>query len=67
MESLRRADFLTPKEAAEMMMCSQGHVRNLVARRVLPFYRISIYVYIPKEAVEKHIRDHTFPALTQEN
>ena len=50
-----------------MMMCSQGHVRNLVARRVLPSYRISIYVYIPKEAVEKHIRDHTFPALSQEN
>lgn len=67
MKPLRRADFLTPREAAEMMMCSQVHVRDLIKKRVLPSYHVSTIVYVPKEAVEAHIEANTFPALPQQD
>ena len=66
LKPLKRADFLTPREAAEMMMCSSVHVRELIKKRYLPSYRVSNLVYVPKEAVEAFIIANTFPAIPQE-
>lgn len=66
MEKLERKNYLSPPEAAEMMMCSKIHVHNLIRARVLPVYQVGTRFYIPRKAVEAHIEAHTFPAITQE-
>lgn len=59
MEPLERKNFLSTPEAAEMMMCSALHIRNLIKDRKLPVYKVGTRSYIPKAAVEEYIKSQT--------
>ena len=59
MEPLERKNFLSTLEAAEMMMCSALHIRNLIKNRKLPVYKVGTRSYIPKVAVEEYIKSQT--------
>jgi len=59
MEPLERKNFLSTLEAAEMMMCSSLHVRNLIKNCKLPTYKVGTRSYIPKAAVEAYIKSQT--------
>ena len=67
MERLDRKDYMTPPEAAEMMMCSKLHVRKLIKERRLPVYKVGTRCYIPRNAVEQYIESKMIPALDGEN
>lgn len=66
MEKLERKNFLTPPEAADIMMCSKLHVRTLIKERKLPVYQVGTRSYIPRNAIEAYIEAHTFPAVERE-
>lgn len=60
---LEREQYLTPPEAAAMMMCSALHVRKLIRGQKLPTYKVGTRSYIPRDAVEAYIQEHIFPVL----
>ena len=63
---MERKDFVTPPEAAEMLMCSTLHIRTLLEKRRLPFYKVGNRTYIPRAAVEAYIEANTIPALVSD-
>ncbi len=56
---MKRSDYYTPPEAAEAMMCSALHVRQLILTGKLPAYSVGNRRYIPKTAVEEMIKQNT--------
>lgn len=59
---MERSEYLTPPEAAVIMMCSALHVRSLIKQRKLPVYFVGRRAYIPRNAVYEYISTMTTPA-----
>ena len=53
-------EYLTTAEAAELMMCSRGHVLTLIRQNKLPTYKVGNRNLIPAEAVRDLISSNTF-------
>jgi len=62
---MKRSDYVTPPAAAELMMCSALHVRQLIGRRELPVYKVGSRSYIPKKAVEDYITSKTISSMEE--
>ncbi len=62
---MERSKYYTPPEAASEMMCSALHVRQLIARRELPVYKVGSRSYIPKKAVEDYITSKTISSMEE--
>ena len=62
MKVLKRSNYFTPPEAAEVMMCSALHVRHLIRMNQLPVYQVGRRSYIPKAALYAYIKSKTIPA-----
>lgn len=47
----------TPKEAAELIGCSEYTIKDLVRRHKIPHYRIGVRIMFSRPALEKWVTD----------